>query len=128
MLTVNMNDKKAYEKMNDCSKQMFDGAKHIIEDLEKFYNDDFTEEERETEEDSLFNYFNDVLDVKYIISGDKKTLYGVELCVAWGGPAIYIDTYNNVIKCRWWGDAFNMYLPSELAEMITDFWENIYCC
>lgn len=124
MKTVNIWDDKEREKMNDCERQMFDSARGTISDLEYFYNDGEIPDS-DGEPLTLWDYFGDVLDIRYIV-GARREYIGVELCLAWGGPAIYLDTYNGCIKCRWWGDAFDVYVPHELCALVDDVWAEYY--
>lgn len=131
MKTYNINDLAQFNKDiltdtdKDCMLQMWGTAKNIINDLERFYNDDFTDEERENEEDNLWAYFDDVLDINYTINSDF-TYKGCELCVAWGGPGIWIDTNNGVIKCRWWGSSFDVCLDGDLCNLIDGIFSDYY--
>lgn len=55
----------------------------------------------ESEEyDEDYYIFEDILDIKIISSFDKNIL-GVIYTIALGGPNIYIDTYNNIVKGCW---------------------------
>ena len=50
-----------------------------------------------------FDYLTDALDINYIINGDK-TYKGARILVAFGGPNIWIDTFNQQVEGYWWGE------------------------
>ena len=54
----------------------------------------------ELEAVSVYDFFGDIFDTKYIIN-DNLELIGVKYCVAFGGPNVYIDTYEGAAVCYW---------------------------
>ena len=77
---------------------------------------------------SWYDYFSEVLDIEYRIAANKETLNSVKLCVAVGGPNIYIDTGDNLVKLYWWGEYAEAYIPSDVSEQITEAFEELYNC
>lgn len=68
--------------------------------------------------DDIF-YFEDAFDVKFTID-QNGDIFGVKICVAFGGPNIYIDT-NEKAVCGYWGyDVVKSYLPSNICNNIID--------
>lgn len=77
------------------------------------------------EPESLYSYFEDCLDIEYRISGDG-TYRSVEICVACGGPGIYVDTGSNNVKLFWGGDRAEWSIRSETGDMIDEIFEEYY--
>lgn len=49
------------------------------------------------------HYLNDALDIEYTVSSNFEYL-GARVCVALGGPNIYIDTRNKAVQGYWGSD------------------------
>ena len=77
---------------------------------------------------SWYDYFSDVFDIEYRVASDKNTLKSVKLCVTVGGPNIYVDTGDNLVKLYWWGEYAEAYIPSYVSEQITEAFEELYYC
>lgn len=73
----------------------------------------------------LLDYFEDVLDVEYRIGADKS-FRSVRLMVAFGGPNIYIDTEAREVQLRWWTEAGEYCLDSDICDEINDLFEELY--
>lgn len=93
------------------NKQLFEHVLSIIHGLEKgvTYDEcgmDYDADGREaTDIISGMDYLNDVLDIEYIING-SGILLGARICVAFGGPNIWINTRNRTVEGSWWGDQY----------------------
>ena len=70
----------------------------------------------------------DVYNTEYVVADDKETLLGVRLLVAFGGPNIYINTWENSVDGYWWGDTAKAWIPSEVADAITEAYQMIWSC
>lgn len=81
----------------------------------------------EIEEYSLFNYFNDCLDITYYVDADKQ-YEGARICIAYGGPSIYIDTYEGKVKLYWWNEYAEADLWSDDCTAIDSIFMEIYNC
>lgn len=80
---------------------------------------------------SLWDYFmngDGIYNIDYIVASDKKTLLGVRLMVACGGPNIYINTFENAVQLYWWSDTATAWLPSEISDEITDIFQELWDC
>ena len=99
---------------------------------ENFYTDENTGDhlylEDRCQTASWWDYFGDVYDIEYRVAADKKTLKSVKLCITVGGPNIYIDTGDNLVKLYWWGEYAEAYIPSDVSEQITEAFEELYYC
>lgn len=54
----------------------------------------------------LYDYLEDTYDIKVTRCGIDRDapIESVKICVAWGGPSIYIDTADCMVKLYWWAD------------------------
>lgn len=99
---------------------------HIAETIEGKHWDEIDWEDGC--EGSAFDYFeNNLLDVKYIIGSDRKTVLGAELMVAFGGPTIWIDTYAMTVEGRWWGESASVKIVND-ALGLEEFVETLWAC
>lgn len=92
------------------------GAVNDVDDLEQL---------------GLWDYFEDVLDVEYRVSGCQRNQLeyrSVRLLVAFGGPNIYIDTAARKVQLYWWTEYAEYELSRELCDEIDAHWEKIYLC
>ena len=76
---------------------------------------------------TIGDYFDDFLDVDYIIGSDKR-YKACRVLVAFGGPNIYIDTWNEQVQLEWWSEKATADIPKELCIAIDDFFEAVYDC
>lgn len=83
--------------------------------------------ENEMEMLSMYDYFEDVLDIEYRIGSDKQ-LRSVQIMVTCGGPNIYIDTASKQVELYWWGDRASYPIENDVCDEIDDFFEEIYQC
>ena len=126
--------KKGVDRMSDdCLEQMKRMCEGIRDKLNGFRDglvyDKETDEMVEMPEDcedcerylSLFDYLlGDNLGIKVTTDLRGETMYSCEICVAWGGPNIYIDTGTETVEGYWWTDRCSVPLDREICEMIDD--------
>ena len=100
----------------------------IINDLNHGY-DGYGTDDEDGEYQDAFKYLEDVLDINWILNSDR-TLKGVRLLVAFGGPNIWIDTSNGTVEGTWWGDSYtDTYdMDSEFARELDEALETLYAC
>ena len=80
------------------------------------------------EDYTLYEYFNDVLDVEYTVTFNKE-YKGVRLMIACGGPNIYVDTRRGTVDLYWWTEEAHIDLDKEVIEAIDDIYsEYFYTC
>jgi len=103
------------------------GTVYMTEDGDIINENNITEDMEDVEPFTMWDYFSDVYDIKYTISSDK-TLCGVQLLVAFGGPNIYIDTNDGKVKLYWWTDYAEYELSREVIESINDCFQELYYC
>lgn len=73
-------------------------------------------------------YFRDVYDIEYRVSSKHDDIKSVMICVAFGGPSIYVDTGDCKVKLYWWGDYAEAEFSREAADEITDFFNDLWNC
>ncbi len=84
--------------------------------------------EYEPEQLSLYDYFEDVLDIEYRVEADRKTVRSVSLMVAFGGPNIYIDTAENAVMLYWYTDRARYSFDSWIGDEINAWAEELWNC
>ena len=84
--------------------------------------------DEEPEQLSLYDYFDDVLDIEYRIESDRKTVRSVSLMVTCGGPNIYIDTAENAVMLYWWTDRARYSFDNWISDEINDWAQELWSC
>lgn len=79
------------------------------------------------EQMSLYDYFEDCLDIEYRVGSDKE-YRSVRIMVACGGPNIFIDTASKAVELYWWTDRASFLLSSDVCEEIDQWAEEYYNC
>ena len=107
-------DGEAVEVLEDEDGEyiMVDGERQNAEDFDQY---------------TLYDYFNDVFDIKYTVDANLEYC-GVRLMVACGGPNIYVDTMTKKVQLYWWSDYAEYELASEAVSAIDDIFEDHYNC
>ena len=93
---------------------------YVMPDGEKFFEGDI-------EIANIGDYFDDFYNVDYVVGSDKK-YKACRVLVAYGGPNIYIDTWEQEVQLSWWGEHAEAYIPDDLCEQIDEFFEMLYNC
>ena len=75
-----------------------------------------------------YDYFNDILNIEYRAPSKHDDINSVSVCIAWGGPSIYIDTADNKVKLYWWGDYAECEFNRGAADEITDYFNELWNC
>ena len=73
-------------------------------------------------------YLDDNYGVKCITELSTKDLYGAEICMAWGGPNVYIETRDSYVRGYWGSDVVEVPLSYEVSDRINDFVEEWMEC
>ena len=107
-------DRDEFAKEDGCSYR--EGV-YIMPDGEKIFKEDI-------EIATIGDYFDDFYDVNYIVGSDKK-YKACRVLVAFGGPNIYIDTWNCQVQLEWWGEHAEAYIPDDLCIQIDEFFETL---
>lgn len=75
---------------------------------------------------SGFDYLADVLDIEYILSGDRE-FKSARILVAFGGPNIWIDFERKAVDLYWWGDRATAYFNDDAMGVEEALRELFYC-
>lgn len=102
----------------------------IRDDLNRLYDANYTDEEREEMEENgeaydLYSYFSDALDIEYTI-GANGDFRGARIAVTLGGPNIYVDTRRGCVEGFWGSDHWESWIPSEVCDEINAIFEEYY--
>ena len=77
-------------------------------------------------EASALDYLRDVLDIQYLVTGDRQ-YRAARVLIALGGPNAWIDTRTGQLEVNWWSDPVFSALPYEfvrgLDETLEELWE-----
>ena len=105
---------------SDYADSLLEGIRADIETGNVFGINEDTEEEN-----TAYDYLEDVLDILYVVTGDKE-YRGAMIQIAWGGPGAWIDTTDRTLTVSWGSDKAVRYLPSEfidgLDEALAELW------
>lgn len=123
--------------MTTIKEDLERNCKSIAEDLiayakgEKVYSEtegDFVNA-GDYEDDGLYAYLSDVLDIDLIVSLSDKSYRGAEITVACGGPTIWIDTRDSMVYGSWGADKADAPITGRASEMLDDvvreYWEEV---
>lgn len=86
------------------------------------------ETEEEPEAFTLYDYLMDgsnVLDISYTVDSERR-YSSASICIAWGGPSIYINTDTASIDLYWWTDKASYYLDRDTSNAIDEIMEELY--
>lgn len=113
------------EKLDNSQIQLMSQVDDIIKAIESGEYE-FDKDYSDCEEPCASDYIKDVLEISYIINQDKS-YKGTILLVAFGGPNIYINTYEKQVKGYWGGDEYIVsYFNDKLG--LDDYCEEMYSC
>ena len=110
-------DKDEFQLIDGCS---VDDDIYIMPDGEEI-------PENYIEPASLYDYFNDYLDIDYIVDREKK-YKAARILVAWGGPTIYIDTCDRQVQLYWWSEHAEADIPMNICDEIDEIFRDFYEC
>ena len=102
----------------------------IRDELNRLYEADYTDEERDEMEDrgeahDLYSYLDDALDIGCIIGGNMDFL-GARIAVKLGEPNIYVNTRTGYVEGYWGTDKVEARIPSEVCDEINAIFEDYY--
>lgn len=76
---------------------------------------------------SFYDYFENALDIDYI-TNSKKEYKACRIMVAWGGPNIYINTWERKVELYWWTESADFYLSGDTCAAIDEWAEEYFSC
>jgi len=98
---------------------------------EEFFNDYVDEDDAENYDDvysRLEKYFEDVLDIDFVVSA-RLEYRGAKILLACGGPAIQLDTNNGCIMGTWFGEEpAEYYLTNDARRAVDDYFAEKWDC
>lgn len=115
--------KKDFEQ--ECQEMVDNIAKELLD----IYNGEVESDDPEEygEKKTLREYFDDCLDVNYLVSRDKEYKSAI-VCITWGGPNIYVDTEDSYVKLYWGCTQAKAPLSYQVRDEIDSIFEEWYCC
>lgn len=84
-----------------------------------------TDADSEWDEASALDYMSDVLDIQYLVNGDR-TYRSARILVALGGPTAWIDTRTGDLEVTWWSAPEIRHLPSDFISGLDDALEELW--
>ena len=106
---------------------MSDNLKNHVQEIAYRITDGFGDDDinEDSESMSAMDWLMDALDIRYIV-GQKKEYPGAEVLVAFGGPDIWVNTLDGVVKGSWWGDSATAFFTDNIG--LDDALEELYNC
>lgn len=81
-----------------------------------------TEESDPWEQVSFYDYFENALDIDYIVNSNKE-YKACRIMVAYGGPNIYINTWERKVELYWWTESGSFWLSGDTCDAINELAE-----
>lgn len=125
---LNDNEPEEPEQKEDESDEDFDKR---YEEWDKAYDDwrdkisELEDKKSDLENETLENYFDDYLDIDYIVNSSKE----YQSCRVWltvGGPSIYVDTEDCAVKLNWGSTHKEWGLSTNTRDRIDEIFEEQY--
>lgn len=77
---------------------------------------------------TIYDYFSEnLLDIEFLCNREKEYT-AAKICIAWGGPSIYIDTEAGAVCLYWWGKSAKYFLNTETLDAVNDYAEEFFNC
>tara|TARA_R100001443_G_scaffold13550_1_gene23565 strand:+ start:156 stop:542 length:387 start_codon:yes stop_codon:yes gene_type:complete len=105
---------KNKKQLSECQQQLRDIVDTIAGHIEGTIPIDpescnrYCELDEEEQKDFFpdgYDYLDDIYDYKFIVDSNKN-YQGARICVAYGGPNIFINTFNKQVEGYWGGDTY----------------------
>ena len=74
---------------------------------------------------SFCDYFENALDIDYIVNSQKQ-YKACRIMIAWGGPNIYVNTWEKKVELYWWTESGSFYLSGDACDAIDQWAEDYY--
>ena len=68
----------------------------------------------------LWTYLGENMGVHYVVD-ENVDVIGCNICIAWGGPNIYIDTIERTVKGYWGTATVTLHLSEDIVEDIDEW-------
>ena len=113
-----MTDNETFEQ--NFRKSLEDIANEIV----RLYHDSnlYVHEDEDDDNSEEYYYFDENYNLDYIWR-DRYGLMGVRVMIAYGGPNIWVDSFNQEIIGYWGASEIHVPLPSDVCYSITNHYE-----
>lgn len=95
---------------------------YIDENGNVISEDEFLEltdsEQEEYDPYCVADWLDSALDIDYSVNLSSGCMTGAYVCVAFGGPSIYVDTRAGVVRLLWWGEREECDISREACDAI----------
>ena len=81
----------------------------------------------EFEQVDALQWLEGVLDIEYTVSSNME-YRGANVCVAFGGPSVYVDTRHGRVNLYWWGDSASSNLSGAACDALDEALHDLYEC
>lgn len=114
---------------NELKNELIANCKSVAEELEGYaygnliYCEEeggFIDKTDDVEDDGLGAWLSYVLDIRVTTDLSGNDLYGARVCVACGGPNIYVDTCEGCVEGYWGTEHVSVELSGSACEVIND--------
>lgn len=100
-----------------------DGSGEVFDDMEEAVG-------QGVEEDNIvpaggIDYLSDVLDIQYIVSGDRQ-YRAARILITFGGPTAWINTLTGQVEAAWWSETVYRNLPREFIDELDNALEELW--
>lgn len=112
-------EQKQVRRIADELATIADGLAYI-EDGEITYYDEEPEDAEDLEQASIYDYLEDVYNVRYILDADRDYL-AVRVMVACGGPNIWLDSETENVELYWGSDHVSCPLSCEAVSDLDEW-------
>ena len=79
------------------------------------------------EQVSFYDYFENALDIDSIVNS-RKEYKACRIMVAFGGPNIYVNTWEKKVELYWWTEEAHFYLSGSTCDAIDEWAEEYWNC
>ena len=110
------------KKSETCEEQLARMCKNIADSITspEMITDEETGEKRE---ETAHDWMEGTYDIRYLVDSSKRYL-GAEILCAGGGPTIWVDTFDKVVKGYWGGDRVTEWFIDNIG--LDDYCEEMY--
>ena len=115
-------------KLHDVESGSMVSKDELIEAWIEEHGSEYDFEIDEERYEDLYTWLSDNYGVRVTTDLSGETVFGANICVAWGGPNIYIDTEDATVR-GYWGCTTEVpfsYTARDMIEDIIDEWKSCY--
>ena len=76
---------------------------------------------------SFYDYFENALDIDYVTNSQKE-YKACRIMIAFGGPNIYVNTWERKVELFWWNESGSFYLSGDACDAIDEWAESYFAC